>query len=111
MWFREVQDLLRNAADQILKSQADDAVRQQRRAGRRIHLRQLDAWLLRIEDMLEDDRRVVPEALIKEIAAFLRKEAPPLYRDLLRSRERDAARFIDILFDAQEYVRTRPATS
>lgn len=101
--------MLRHAADQILKSQAADAQRQATRAGRRTHLRQLDAWLLRIEDMLEDDRRVVPEPLIKEIATFLRKEAPPLYRDLLRTRERDAARFIDILFDAQEYVRTHPS--
>jgi hypothetical protein len=100
--------VLRHAVDQILKSQADNAQRQQQRAGRRTHLRQLDAWLLQIEDMLEDDRHIVPEPLAKEIAAFLRKEAPPLYRELLRTRERDAARFIDLLFDAQEYVRTHP---
>jgi hypothetical protein len=99
--------VLNEAVDQILKSQADDLERQRRRSFRRVHLHQLDGWLKQIEDMLEDDRRTVPEPLVKEISSFLRREAPPLHRDLVRSHERDAARILDILFDAQDSLRSR----
>jgi hypothetical protein len=99
--------MLNEAVDQILKSRADDLERQKRRSSRRIHLRQLDGWLHQIEDMLEEEKRTVPDALVREIATFLRREAPSLHRELVRNRERDAARVLDVLFDAQDSVRSR----
>jgi hypothetical protein len=105
--FGGVDNVLNEAVDQILKSRADDLERQRQRSSRRIHLHQLDGWLHQIEDMLEEDRRTVPETLVKEIGGFLRREAPPLYRELVRNRERDAARILDLLFDAQDTLRSR----
>ena len=67
-------------------------------------MRRLDSWLETIETMLEEDRREVPEPLVKEIAGFLREVDPKLHRAMLRNRTRDAARVLDILFDAQEYL-------
>src|SRR5207302_1001077 len=49
-----VDNVLNEAVDQILKSQADDLERQRRRSFRRVHLHQLDGWLHQIEDMLEE---------------------------------------------------------
>ena len=67
-------------------------------------MRKLDAWLAHVEDMLERDSRTVPEPLMKEIGRFLRPIHPRLYRNLRRNRDRDAARLLDTLFDAQELV-------
>lgn len=70
-------------------------------------MRQLDRWLNQVESMLEDDRRVVPEPLVKEIAGYLRDVDPKLHRALLRNRAREASRVLDVLFDAQEYLLPR----
>lgn len=107
MSFPRGKDVLSQAVDEILKSKADDLDRRRRRAERRVHRRKVDGWLHAIEDILEVDQRTVPEPLVKEIAIFLRKEAPPLHRELLRNRDRDAARVLDVLFDAQDALRPR----
>ena len=100
--------VLSEAIDQILKEEADERARQERREARRQHVRTLDRWLNAVETMLEEDRRTVPEPLFREIGGFLRQQAPPLHRELQRNRNRDAARVLDVLFDAQEALKTVP---
>ncbi len=99
--------MLREAVDEIYRKQLEEELRHQRMLARRADLRQLDDWLNEVETMLEDDQRVVPERLVKEIAGFLREIDPKLHRALLRNRARDASRVLDILFDAQEYMLPR----
>lgn len=86
-----------------------DAVRREELRRHRLELqkqdiRRLDAWLETVENMLEGDQGSVPEPLVREIAAFLREVNPKLHRALLRNRARDAARVLDVLFDAQELL-------
>lgn len=97
-------DLLSDAVDEIGRKRLEEEQRRRRLQARRADLRQLDSWLNRIETMLEDDQREVPEPLVKEIAGFLRELDPKLHRALLRNRTREASRVLDILFDAQEYM-------
>lgn len=99
--------MLSEAVDEILKSQASEQQKLQQRTGRRDEVRRLDAWLQVIEDRLERDERKLPERLVKEIAAFLREQTPPLHRELLRDTSRDGAHALDILFDAQERLRAQ----
>lgn len=70
-------------------------------------MRQLDLWLDQIEDMLENDRKSVPQPLLDDIAQLLFEIEPKLHRDLMRIRGRNAARIIDVLFDAQEELMPR----
>jgi hypothetical protein len=99
--------VLSEAVDEILKSQASEQQKLQQRTGRRDEVRRLDAWLQVIEDRLERDQRRLPERLIREIAAFLREQTPPLHRELLRDASRDGAHALDVLFEAQERLRTQ----
>lgn len=99
--------MLRDAVDEIHQKQFEEDLRQRRLLARRADVRQVDAWLNRIEGMLEEDQRIVPEPLVKEIAGFLREVDPKLHRALLRNRTREASRVLDILFDAQEYMLPR----
>lgn len=79
-----------------------DLLRQREIVERKRELRRLDLWLDEVESMLEEDRRTVPEPLIKQMASFLRELDPKLHRALLRNREREASRVLDVLFDAQQ---------
>lgn len=83
--------------------------RTRRLLARREGMRRLDQWLDTVESMLEEDRRTVPEPLVREIACFVRQVNPRLHRSLLRNRTRDAARVLDVLFDAQEAILPRSA--
>lgn len=94
--------MLSEAVNEIYRKRAEDAARRERMLARRAELRQVDAWLNKVEGMLEDDQRTVPEPLIREIASFLREVDPKLHRALLRNRMREASRVLDVLFDAQE---------
>jgi hypothetical protein len=96
--------LLREAVDEIHRKQFEEELRRRRLRARRADLRQVDLWLNEVEGMLEEDQRVVPEPLVREIAGFLREVDPRLHRALLRNRTREASRVLDILFDAQEYM-------
>ncbi len=86
-----------------------DAERHRRMLARRREMRRVDGWLEAVETMLEDDRRVVPEPLVREIAGFLRTVDPKLHRSLLRNRAREASRVLDVLFDVQEVLLPRAA--
>lgn len=94
--------MLSDAVAEIWDKRCQDALRQRVQFERRREVRRLDSWLDQVESMLEVDRRTVPEPLVREIAAFLREIDPKLHRALLRNREREASRVLDVLFDAQE---------
>jgi hypothetical protein len=94
--------LLRDAVAEIQAKRRQEALKKQRMLERKREMRRLDLWLGQVEAMLEEDRRTVPEPVIKEIASFLRGLDPKLHRSLLRNREREASRVLDVLFDAQE---------
>ena len=99
--------MLSHAVSEIHRKTLEDAIRRRQTASRRAELRRLDTWLNDVEVMLEGDQRVVPEALVREIAGFLRGVDPKLHRALLRNRARDASRVLDVLFDAQEFLLPR----
>lgn len=99
--------MLSEAVDEIYRKSAEDAARRRRLLAQRADVRQIDDWLNQVEGMLEDDQRVVPEPLVKQIAGFLREVDPKLHRALLRNRTREASRVLDVLFDAQEYLLPR----
>lgn len=99
--------MLSEAVDEIYRKLAEDGVRRRRLLAQRADVRQIDEWLNQVEGMLEDDQRVVPETLVRQIAAFLREVDPKLHRALLRNRTREASRVLDVLFDAQEYLLPR----
>ena len=96
--------MLSEAVREIQVAAAQDQIRRRRQAAGKEELRRVDRWLGDIEGMLEEDRKTVPEPLVKEIAGFLRGIDPKLHRNLLRNRTREAARVLDILFDAQEHL-------
>ena len=99
--------MLSEAVNEIHRKSVEDARRRQRLLARRAELRQLDAWLNQVEAMLEGDQRIVPEPLVREMASFLREVDPKLHRAMLRNRTREAARVLDVLFDAQEHLLPR----
>lgn len=102
--------MLHEAIEEIERSRASADQRRRLRAAQRGQMRQLDLWLDQIEDMLENDRKSVPQALLDEIAEFLFEIDPKLHRDLMRIRGRNAARILDLLFDAQEELMPRTQT-
>lgn len=65
-------------------------------------IRLLDHWLSQVETLVERNDPVVPEPLIGEIAGFLGKLNPPLYRRLRKIGRRRATRVLDLLFEAEE---------
>ncbi len=101
--------MLSQAAIEIHRCHALEEQRQRQSKDCRRQMRQLDAWLNAVEGMLEGEQRTVPEQLVKQIAGFLRAVDPKLHRALLRNRSRDAARVLDVIFNAQESLVPRPA--
>jgi hypothetical protein len=62
----------------------------------------LDGWLMQVETLVERNEPVVPKPLIGEIAGFLGKEDPRLYRRLGTKKNLYAWRVLDLLFEAEE---------
>ena len=96
--------MLSHAVREIKVAEIQNEVRRRQLSRRKEALHQVDSWLEDVETMLEGDQRTVPEPLVKEIAGFLRGIDPKLHRNLLRNRSREAARVLDVLFDAQEHL-------
>jgi hypothetical protein len=74
-----------------------DALRASRRP-----VQLLDRWVSQVEMLVERRAPVVPEPLFSQIAGFLGKQDLRLYRRLRRHGKFDAARVLDVLFDAEE---------
>jgi len=75
---------------------------------RRAGVRQVDLYLLQIEDLIESRHPVVPEPLMEDIMQFVRPLSRKLHRVLSRNLTRDPVRVLDVLFDAQQLVMARP---
>jgi hypothetical protein len=89
--------------DIVLAEQIDQR-RRRETLDRKAAIRRLDRWLHQVETLLEANHRSVPEPLVKDIAGFVRTISPKLHRSLLRNREREASRVLDVLFDAQQHL-------
>jgi len=63
----------------------------------------LDHWLNEVEKLVERSQPVVPEPLMAQIARFLGKHDPRLYRRLRRKGNSDALHVLDALFKAEEH--------
>jgi hypothetical protein len=94
--------MIGQASDQMVREQAGDRARRAQLEAWKRPRRILDRWLDAVELLLERDERTVPEPLFREIGAFVQEQTPSLNRKLRRNRRRDAARVLDVLFDAQE---------
>jgi hypothetical protein len=101
--------LLSDAIREISVARELDLERRRIVFQRRRALRQVDSWMHHVENLLEDNRRTVPEPLVKEIGAFVRELNPKLHRHMQRNRAREASRVLDVLFDAQEELLPRPS--
>jgi hypothetical protein len=62
----------------------------------------VDGWLEEVENLLENDDKVVPRPLITEISGFLRLLDHGLYRRLQSNGDRDSSQVLAVLFEAQE---------
>jgi len=71
---------------------------------RRLPMRLLDHWLSEVETLIERNEPRVPEPLMGQIAGFLGKQDPRLYRRLRRRGNLDALRVLDALFEAEEHL-------
>jgi hypothetical protein len=83
---------------------ADDAALRRRKAllRHRRPVRLLDAWLSQVETLVERNEPIVPEPLLGQIARFLWKQDPLLYRRLGKGRKLEIFRVLDVLFEAEE---------
>jgi hypothetical protein len=96
--------MLSEAVAEIRRAEELEAERRQRLRQRKDTIQRLDGWLDAVEDLLEQDRHTVPEALVGEIGDFVQRIDPKLQQSLLRNRTREAAEVLDVLFEAQEAV-------
>ena len=99
--------MLSEAIDEIHRGyqRADD--RRQAEMRRRAGVRQVDDFLLQIENLIEGRHPAVPEALMEDITRFVRPTSRKLSRVLARNITRDPVRVLDVLFDAQQLVMPR----
>jgi hypothetical protein len=94
--------MIEDANISIRRANADalrhhDALRASRRP-----VQLLDRWVSQVETLVERKASMVPEPLFSQIAGFLGKQDLRLYRRLRRHGKFDAARVLDVLFDAEE---------
>jgi hypothetical protein len=97
-------------ADAILSIQcANDAALRRRNAlrSRRYPIELVDNWLTELENLMEHEDPVVPEPLIIEIAAFLGRLDPRLYRRLWSKGKRATTNVLDTLFEVEEVLLLR----
>jgi hypothetical protein len=74
---------------------------------RRRAIREADALLLQMEELIESGRRQVPPPLLDEVLRFVRPLSRKLFRHLVQQRL-EPVRVLDIIFDAQQLLLERP---
>ena len=99
--------MLCDAIEEIHRQFEAAADRRNQELKRRADVRQVDDFLLSIEDIIENRRGPVPAPLIEEIARFVRPLSRKLLRALNRNVTRDPVRVLDVLFDAQQLLLPR----
>lgn len=96
--------MLSEAIDEIHREFQAAEDRREQEALRRADVRRVDAFLLQIEDLIENHRAEVPPVLMEEITRFIRPLSRKLLRALNRNVTRDPVRVLDVLFDAQQLL-------
>jgi hypothetical protein len=99
--------MLCDAIEEIHREFEAAADRRNQELKRRADVRQVDDFLLSIEDIIENRRGPVPAPLIDEITRFVRPLSRKLLRALNRNVTRDPVRVLDVLFDAQQLLLPR----
>jgi hypothetical protein len=85
---------------------ADEARR--RRIEARAALTRAEAYAAEVEDLVELERRSVPDRLAVEIRRFVRGHSRRLARVV--AAQPQPARVLDVLFDVQEHIQERMET-
>jgi hypothetical protein len=99
--------MLCDAIEEIHREFEAAADRRNQELKRRADVRQVDDFLLSIEDIIENRQGAVPAPLIDEITRFVRPLSRKLLRALNRNVTRDPVRVLDVLFDAQQLLLPR----
>ena len=99
--------MLCDAIEEIHREFEAAADRRNQELKRRADVRQVDDFLLSIEDIIENRRGPVPAPLIEEITRFVHPLSRKLLRALNRNVTRDPVRVLDVLFDAQQLLLPR----
>jgi hypothetical protein len=99
--------MLCDAIEEIHREFEAAADRRNQELKRRADVRQVDDFLLSIEDIIENRQGPVPAPLIDEITRFVRPLSRKLLRALNRNVTRDPVRVLDVLFDAQQLLLPR----
>jgi len=100
--------MLSTALDEIHREYQLAAARRNRELRRRAGVRQADAYLLQVENIIENQGGEVPADLMEEIVQFVRPLSRKLLRALTRNVTRDPVRVLDVLFDTQQLLMPRP---
>jgi len=97
--------MLSEAIEEIHRGYQMAEDRRQAELRRRAGVRQVDSFLLQVENLIEGRHAAIPE--MDEIMRFVRPLSRKLHRVLSRNVTRDPVRVLDVLFDAQELLRAR----
>lgn len=100
--------MLSQAIEEIHRGYQVAEDRRQADMRRKAGVRQVDQFLLQVENLIESKHHVMPEMLMDEIMRFVRPISRKLYRALSRNITRDPVRVLDVLFDAQQLLMARP---
>jgi hypothetical protein len=96
--------MLSDAIDEIHREFQAAEDRREEELRRRADVRRVDAFLLEIENLIENQRSEVPPIVMEEITRFIRPLSRKLLRALNRNVTRDPVRVLDVLFDAQQLI-------
>lgn len=99
--------MLSQAIEEIHRGYQRAEDRRQAEVRRRAGVRQVDYYLLQIENLIEGRRVAVPELLMEDIVRFVRPISRKLHRVLAKNVTRDPVRVLDVLFDAQQLLMAR----
>jgi hypothetical protein len=100
--------MLSQAIEEIHRSYQLAEDRRQAELRRRAGVRQVDEYLLAVENLIEGRHAALPEPLMDDIMRFVRPLSRKLHRVLSRNIARDPVRVLDVLFDAQQLLMARP---
>ena len=100
--------MMSQAIEEIHRSYQLAEDRRQAALRSRAGVRQVDSYLLQVENLIEARHPALPEPLMNDIIGFIRPLSRKLHRVLSRNVTRDPVRVLDVLFDAQQLLMARP---
>src|SRR3989442_12572730 len=102
-----VHAMLSEAIEEIHRGYQLAEDRRQEELRRRAGVRQVNSFLLQVENLIEGRHPAIPESLMDEIMRFVRPLSRKLHRVLSRNITRNPVRVLDVLFDAQQLLMAR----